>query len=75
MWREKDLKMDNTKDVKYVLFDKSMYYKEISEYMRNKGDMKKNFIMENKYDTIVDIIKALNLYDEYQYFVKTGEIK
>lgn len=67
--------MDNTKDVKYVLFDKAMYYKEISEYMRNKGDMKKNFIMENKYDTIVDIIKALNLYDEYQYFVKTGEIK
>ena len=67
--------MDNTKDVKYVLFDKAMYYKEISEYMRNKGDMKKSFIMENKYDTIVDIIKALNLYDEYQYFVKTGEIK
>lgn len=67
--------MDNTKDVKYVLFDKAMYYKEISEYMRNKGDMKKIFIMENKYDTIVDIIKALNLYDEYQYFIKTGEIK
>ena len=67
--------MDNIKDVKYVLFDKAMYYKEISEYMRNKGDMKKSFIMENKYDTIVDIIKALNLYDEYQYFVKTGEIK
>ena len=67
--------MDNTKDVKYVLFDKAMYYKEISEYMRNKGDMKKSFIMENRYDTIVDIIKALNLYDEYQYFVKTGEIK
>ena len=67
--------MDNTKDVKYVLFDKAMYYKEISEYMRNKGDMKKSFIMENKYDTIVDIIKALNLYDEYQYFIKTGEIK
>ena len=43
--------------------------------MRNKGDMKKSFIMENRYDTIVDIIKALNLYDEYQYFVKTGEIK
>ena len=67
--------MDNIKDVKYVLFDKAMYYKEISEYMRNKGDMKKSFIMENKHDTIVDIIKVLNLYDEYQYFVKTGEIK
>ena len=67
--------MDNIKDVKYVLFDKAMYYKEISEYMRNKDDMKKSFIMENKYDTIMDIIKTLNLYDEYQYFVKTGEIK
>lgn len=67
--------MDNIKDVKYVLFDKAMYYKEIFGYMRNKGDMKKSFIMENKYDTIVDIIKALNLYDEYQYFVETGEIK
>lgn len=67
--------MDNIKDVKYILFDKAMYYKEIFEYMRNKGDMKKSFIMENKYDTIMDIIKELNLYDEYQYFVKTGEIK
>ena len=67
--------MDNIKDVKYVLFDKAMYYKEISEYMRNKGDMKKNFIMENKYDTLMDIITTLNLYDEYQYFVNTGEIK
>ena len=67
--------MDNIKDVKYVLFDKAMYYKELSEYMKNKEDMKKSFIMENRYDTIVDIIKALNLYDEYQYFVKTGEIK
>lgn len=67
--------MDNIKDVKYFLFDKAMYYKEISEYMRNKGDMKKSFIMENKYDTLIDIITGLNLYDEYQYFVKTGEIK
>ena len=67
--------MDNIKDVRYILFDKAMYYKEISEYMRNKGDMKKSFIMENKYDTIMDIIKELNLYDGYQYFVKTGEIK
>lgn len=67
--------MDNIKDVKYVLFDKAMYYKEISNYMRNKGDVKKSFIMENKYDTLMDIITTLNLYDEYQYFVNTGEIK
>lgn len=67
--------MDNIKDVKYVLFDKAMYYKEISKYMKNKEDMKKSFIMESKHDTVMDIIKALNLYEEYQYFVKTGEIK
>ena len=61
-------------EYEYVLFDKCMYYAELSEYMYRKGDNDKGLEMEHKREAVKDIINALGLTDKYIVWIETGNL-
>ena len=64
--------MDN---VKYTLFDRAMYYIEMSEYMLGVGNSDKSLEMSYKHDAVMSVIVSLDWEDDYKKFVETGELK
>jgi len=63
------------KEFKYQLFDKAYFYDHTADYMLSVGNNEKMREMSYKFDGVMSVIEALNLVDEYETFVATGEIR
>lgn len=63
------------KEFKYQLFDKAYFYNHTADYMLSVGNNEKMREMSYKFDGVMSVIETLNLVDEYEAFLTTGEIR
>ena len=67
--------MDEVKNMKYILFDRAMYYKDVADYMNNIGKHDNELKAQYHQEGVISVIKSLGLIDEYNLFVEKGELK
>lgn len=66
--------MDEIKQMKYMIFDRAMYYKDVADYMDNLGkDNLKQKALTHR-EAIVGLITSLGLTEEYKKWTETGEL-
>ena len=63
------------KEFKYQRFDKAYFYNHTADYMLSVGNNEKMREMSYKFDGVMSVIETLNLVDEYEAFLTTGEIR